>query len=394
MQEVNSQELSSTPAAEDSSVAHRLEDVFEQCYAEAEQLVKSEDYTQIEEKIGAATLDKAKRMSCIRHASRGVALTLCAFKIISPSQDIRRHKADHEGGFSARSYDTKVTVPFLQNKNLSYNVETHWLSQTFSFAGPYVRGVEVRTQPRAGGILLVDLVNDVEEAANPVDFARAVVNVLMAGLIEERNKGKILLEKPKELPINVVIEILDQHFHHRYSKNAPRLPQLAIYAIYSCIVPSMSRYEGLTLQPIERLKTANRKSGSVGDIDVNREKQPTEAVEVKFDVPITESVVREAIQKIRHESVSRYLILSTADLNPEEAKKIKIICDEFRRSNGCEIIVNGVLETIKYYLRLIPTTNDFVFAYTSIVQEDPDLTYEHKQAWNDVCQRILGQPQG
>ena len=70
-----------------------------------------------------------------RNAFRGAAVTLLGYKIVDPSQDIRAHKDEQEDGFSARTFDNKVTVPFLIEKSLPRNVETHWLTQTLSFAG-------------------------------------------------------------------------------------------------------------------------------------------------------------------------------------------------------------------------------------------------------------------
>lgn len=49
------------------------------------------------------------------------------------------------------------------------------------------------------------------------------------------------------------------------------------------------------------------------------------------------------------------------------------------------LIVNGVYGTIKYYLRLLSTTNEFINAYTDLLSKDEDLNYEHKVAWNAIC---------
>lgn len=374
----------------DESKTEKLKAVFDAAYANAEMIFKSGDTTPLKTNLNDDLFQSAWELGGIVHAARGVALTLCAYKIVAEDQDIRIHKADHEGGFSARSFDTAVTVPFLQSLSLPYNSQTHWLSQTFSFTCPYHRNTNLKTKPQKAGPLMVKVVNEVEESQQPRAVAEAVATVILYRLIEERDKGKVSLEKPKELQIDLVVELLHRHFNKTYSKNAPRLPQIAIYAIYSCIVNSMERYQGLELQPLERMKTANRKTGSVGDIDVNRGKQPEEAVEVKLGIEITEAEVNEAIEKIRHASVSRYLILSTAGISKDHETKIKQIQYDFRRANGCEIIVNGVIDTIKYYLRLIRSTTDFIYAYTTIVETDPDVSYEHRQAWNDVCKEVLG----
>lgn len=312
-------------------------------------------------------------------------MTLAAYKAIEPRQDIRFHKSEYQGGFSARSIDNAGTIPFLQENSLYYNVETHWLSQTFSFAGPYMPDLVLKTQPKSAGPLMLKVVNAIQSAADPVAYSKAVLQIIFFALIDERNRGKVPLEKPQNLSIDQTIALLDAHFMHGYEKNTPRLPQVAIYAIYQCIMPTMDRYKELTLMPLERMKAANRKSGSVGDVDVNKGEQPFEAVEIKFQIDISREHVAEAIQKIKTASVQRYLILSTGGVAEGEAEEITKLADGFRRSNGCEIIVNGVLDTIKYYLRLIDSPSSFINRYTAIVESDADLGYEHRLAWNEVC---------
>ena len=367
-----------------SDIQRHVRDLLEMSYAEADNARKS-GYVREFDILGHDLASTILKLGTTRHAARGVAVTLLAYKVIRPEQDIRRHKAELTGGFSARAIDSKVTVPFLQSYSLPYNVETHWLSQTFSFAGPYVREEVLKTTPKAAGPLLIDVVNSIEEAKDPPLAAKAALVLLMGEMIEERNKGRVALEKPKDLPIDEVLELLARHFRGSYEKNSPRLPQLAIYAIYDVLTKTVDRYKDMQLQPLERMKAANRKSGSVGDVDINGAKGPLEAVEVKFDVQISKEIVAEAIQKIRTESVERYFILSTAGIKAGDEDDIRKMQRDFRRSNGCEIIVNGVLDSIGYYLRLIRSTADFVVAYTELVEEDPDLGYEHRIAWNMVC---------
>src|ERR1019366_718827 len=98
--------------------------------------------------------------------------TLAAYKVCDPAQDVSAHKADHNGGFSARTYDTDVTVPFLIEKSLPRNVETHWLSQTFSFAAEFRKGLKLKTVPKEAGPLLVDVISAVE-ADGTAKFAEA-----------------------------------------------------------------------------------------------------------------------------------------------------------------------------------------------------------------------------
>jgi DNA (cytosine-5)-methyltransferase 1 len=363
----------------------RFTAVLQECYEEAEKLLVSEDLSAQKALLGDACFEETVKLSGVKHAARGIAITLAAYKAIEPTQDVRLHKSDHDGGFSARSIDNTGTIPFLQANSLYYNVETHWLSQTFSFAGPYMADLVLKTQPKVAGPLMLSVVNSIQNSANPVDHAKAVLQIIFVSLIDARNKGKVPLEKPQNLSIDQTIALLNSHFLFGYEKNNPRLPQVAIYAIYECIMPTMARYKNLTLGPLERMKAANRKSGSVGDVDVNKGAEPFEAVEIKFKIDVSREHVAEAIQKIKSVSVQRYLILSTTGVANGEAEEIGKLTNTFRQTNGCEIIVNGVLDTIKYYLRLIDSPASFINRYTSLVEVDPDLGYEHRLAWNAVC---------
>lgn len=362
-----------------------FKEALENAYNVGEAIVKTGDVSLQKGILGNESFADVDALGKIRHAARGIALTLAAYKIIEPQQDIRCHKAEHSGGFSARTIDNFGTVQFLMSHSLYYNVETHWLSQTFSFAGPYFADLFLKTQPKAAGPLMIRVVNAIESAADPVAFSKSVVEVLLAHLIDQRNRGRVALEKPQNLSIDQTILLLKSHFFYGYEKNAPRLPQVAMYAIYQCLMPTMARYKDLTLTPLERMKAANRKSGSVGDIDVNKDDQPFEAVEIKFQIAINREHVAEAIQKIKTASVQRYLILSTSGIADGEMDEIEQLQTNFRRSNGCEIIVNGILDSIKYYLRLIDSPATFINRYTSLIEADPDLSYEHRLAWNDIC---------
>lgn len=359
-------------------------------YENAEQNVRNENYAGLPDVIGEGA-DVVLRLSKTKHATRGVALTLCLCQKLHPELDVRYHKTNldtNAEGYSARGVDNAATVPFLTEKGLYHNVESHWMTRTMAVDTPYLPDTVLKTVPKNAGPDLIVVANLIHNAQRNFEKVNAIAKILLMGLIYERNMGQIPLTRPKNLSIDQVVSLLHKHFETHYSKNAPRLPQIAIYAIYQCIVGSMKRYEDFTLMPLERMKAANRKSGSVGDIDLNKDKRPIEAVEIKYEIPIDKAIVIEATQKVQTEAVERYLILSTAAPKAEDLEDIQRIKESFLKSNGCEIIVNGVYDTIKYYLRLLESTNDFINNYADLLSDDPDLNYEHKVAWNAVCEQL------
>lgn len=366
------------------SEQEKLRDILEKCYEEAESEVRKENIEMLVSKVGEEDANVIIRLANTKHACRGAALTLAIYKTLHPEQDIRCHKVEYENGFSARGVDHYVTVPFLAQKGLPYNVDTHWLSQTLSYASPYMPDLVLKTVPKNAGPDFITVVNLIQNATS-TDRVKNIITLILEKMIEERNKGNIPLTKPKNLSIDQVMDLLHRHFSHGYQKNAPRLPQVAVYAIYQCLMKDVDRYSDFELRPLERMKTANRKSGTVGDIDLWLEGRPIEAVEIKFEIHVNSSHVSEAIQKVQTESVERYFILSTAEPDVNDREEADRMIADFLKANGCEIIVNGVYETIKYYLRLLKSTNDFVNAYTELLGRDEDINYEHKVAWNVIC---------
>lgn len=55
--------------------------------------------------------------------------------------------------------------------------------------------------------------------------------------------------------------------------------------------------------------------------------------------------------------------------------------------HGCQIIINGLIPTIKYYLRLITNLNDFIVNYSKAVETDSELQKAHKEKWAELLKK-------
>ena len=356
------------------------------CFQEANDIVQEARANDLPTRLGAL-YDSVKELGAMSHAAAGVVLTLAVYKVCDPLQDITAHKSEHPGGFSARTYDSDCTVPFLIENGLPRNVESHWLTQTFSFAGEFRPPLVLRTQPRRAGPLVIEVVS-LLQASGSKDLARAIAISIFVEKIEIRNKGRVTLTRPKNLSIQATVELIRHHLGLPYKKNGPRLPQLVFQAVYLCLMHTNTRYSDCTLEPLARMKAADRKASTVGDVVVSCKGAPFEAVELKSGQSISKSHVAEAIEKVRSLSVLRYYLLSTHGIAPNDEPDIEKKRDEFLKQNGCEIIVNGVFESLSYYLRLLPDTFEFVAAYADLVENDADTDYEHRISWNECCKSI------
>ena len=95
-------------------------------------------------------------------------------------------------------------------------------------------------------------------------------------------------------------------------------------------------------------------------------------------------MVMDAYKKIKDTNIQRYYILSTVHCDEEEKIKIDNIIEQIRIEHGCQIIVNGVFDTLKYYLRLINSTDNFINNYVKNLSQDTEINFEHKIAWNRI----------
>jgi DNA (cytosine-5)-methyltransferase 1 len=94
-------------------------------------------------------------------------------------------------------------------------------------------------------------------------------------------------------------------------------------------------------------------------------------------------------KKVYKFNPERYYILSYYGIKEEDRVEIQRIVEDVKTKHGCQIIVNGLLPTIKYYLRLISSLEDFITEYSNLVEQDVELQKVHKEFWNEIVSNCL-----
>lgn len=352
-------------------------------YDRAMKIVGSDDFIKSSlQKNITERLDFILSKSESSKAVMTVILTSIVYKILNPAQDIRNHQASIAGGYSGRTFDTNHITPFLKSVKFPSMAESGWLTRSLEQKVPYDEYYSGAIRPTELKEAFIEIIDFIENGSEQVEC----LNYLFQGLILQRNKQEIDLAKPVDLPIATIIELLRKHFYTKYSADgASRLPVLALYAAYSCLIKEAKRFDGKTLCDIESHTSADTRSGRIGDIDIVDENgKAFEAVEVKHDIPITAQLVRDAFEKFKTTQVKRYYLLSTADINSAEAKNIDKEIERIKNIHGCNVIANGLIPSLKYYLRLLEETSDFIEAYVNLLEVDTALKFEHKKMWNDI----------
>mgnify|MGYP006988860009 CR=1 FL=1 len=314
-------------------------------------------------------------------------ITGLTIKAAYPNIDVRYHQTqiqsqtDKPAGFNFRGVSEHFIYPWMEAHEF-HGAKSGWQTRTFERPKPYLLNYDENIGTIKDAFLTIyDLVEKYP------DKAIYALSLLMLRRIELRERSKVNLAIPNIQDVIPITRFFEMHFFYLYkdSKGASRLPVLALYAIYSELIKELNRYQGKHLKALEPHSAADARTGSIGDIEVlNADNTPFEAVEVKHQLQITKAIVDSSKQKIRGSRVDRYYILTTSPLH-DPAKEIMEEVDNVKKLLGTQMIVNGVIPTIKYYLRLLTNPSSVLPVYVKLLTEDTAIGFEHRDIWNKIA---------
>ncbi|MFM2268695.1 MAG: hypothetical protein RL757_2136 [Bacteroidota bacterium] len=324
-----------------------------------------------------------------------VIVTSLLKKIISPEQDIRRHMAKMDNGYSARVLDTRTTTPFFKKYFPRYaNKETAFLTKATRAELIWSLEEGQMFPLRSKNLVqpFLELMDSIERQI--LDAEDGLIYVFTKLLVLTKESTLILDDMlatarfENVLTIERVIELLETHFQ---SKLAARLPVIAIFSIYQHLMPRFDRYRNKILRPLN-VQTAADTHG-FGDIEIwNEDQTPFEIIEIKHQIPIDRNLIIDVIKKSQNTGIQRYYVLTTfknSFLNTEEAQFIAPLLLKKKQESGIEIIANGIVSSLKYYLRFIEDYHAFVKTYSEMLIQDFRNSTEVKSFHIEDWQRIL-----
>lgn len=363
---------------------------LENTYQEAMNLKDIKDVGLNEDQI-----NKVVTIVNFEESNKGVYTALVSsltYKCLNPSQDVRYHKIELENGYSGRSFDTKYTTPFMKEKRfLGAMKESGWLTRSIEQAHPFTKDFPGKINKTELKETFLDIFDDIEEKnADPKKYLLAI---FYQSIQEKKRKTVTIInpvEKESNIPIVGIIDLLYKHFYYKYtSRGASILPVIAFYSIYECMIKHFDRFKDKTLDPLGSHNSCDRSSKETGDIVVrNADGSIYEVLEIKFDIKPNKLMLQDAYDKFKDQSsVQRYYILSTKHVtDSDEQEKINKLIEEIYQTHGCQIIINGVFDSLKYYLRLLTNTDEFLEYYTKNLQDNTELDFEHKISWNRIIE--------
>jgi DNA (cytosine-5)-methyltransferase 1 len=326
-----------------------------------------------------------------RKAVYTVLVTLLVHKILYPSQDIRYHQAEMTGGFSGRSIDTKYITPTLTELGLPSMAESGWLTRSFEQPYPYTLDYNGNISPKSLKTAFLNIIDFVQiHPDKSEDVLRLLMKLIKSA--KENNLVEIIkLTNPEKLDIKSVVNALEEHFNYDYKTDGgSKLPVIAFYAIYKILVREISRYNSCTLRKLGSHTASDRTSNTAGDIEIfDKDNHLVEAIEIKHGQEISLQIVYRAKEKILKHNPGRYYIFASKYIKQSEADKINKLIKEIASEHGCQVILNGIIPTMKYYLRLIMSITDFLGDYSQLIESDNEIQKIHKQKWNEILDRLM-----
>ncbi len=373
-----------------------IEDVLEDVYKEAQIIFKENRLDNID-----ATLKKdidflIDKIGSNKSIVSALATSLLK-KIIDPKQDIRLHRTDFENGYSARTLDTKITSPFFKKYFPKYaNKESSFLTlatrERIKWTIDDGNNLKIRNKNLKKCFL--DVFDQVEaHNKNPRNY----LCYLFVKLIELTNKEDLIFQIAEKtnieigtLNINTILTMLKDHFSIKLSS---RLPVIAIYSIYEILIPLLKRYDKKILLPLQ-VHTSSDKHG-FGDIEIYDEKYlPFEIVEIKHNIPIDKYMIFDIVKKINGTNINRYYLLTTYTRgfkNQEIEQLVNKFIAYVNIKRNIDIIANGIITTLKYYLRFIDNYNLFLNIYTKNLINDARRSTEiksfHIEKWIEIINK-------
>ena len=328
----------------------------------------------------------------------GVTLTSLVYKVYEPRQDIRKHQEGMKGGYSGRTFDTKYVTPFLKSKFPHFAMaESAWLTRSLEQPRPYNLNFpgKIRNQ-----ILKLAFLNTLDRVQTDCTLAPKLLVALMGLIFEAAGKENALIVNVQvtgRVTIVKIIDAISQHIRYNYGRGVvgtARLPVLAIYSVYNLLMPDVKRYSGKILLPLASHTSPDFRSKSLGDIDVNNaDNSCFESVEIKHNKPITADMVGVAYRKIKNTQIDRYYILTTSEPNFDDYESVMQEIEKYKKVHSCQIIVNGVIPSLKYYMRLMSNPQDIIAEYTKWLefeyQRASGIKREHLRVWQEIRQNVL-----
>jgi len=303
----------------------------------------------------------------------GLTCLQLAIKSIKIDQSIRLHKggSNRRNGFSwregisMRSLDSMFNTPFLREFGL-LNINKDGIMMTRSLAENYPYSQLYKAEIRGPVKNWIDIV----EALENKSLLPYPGLCYLLSLLKNRSdsfKSKVvtvvnLAKEMQEFKFETIKTILISFFNNaEYSARA-------FEVVIHCFMQALSEQKLIDgeLVPLSQMRSANKKHGNIGDIEVKRGNMIIESWDAKYGKPYLRDELEELNDKLYNHpnvEIAGFIVNSQVDLRQDIKNRVQEIGDLHK----CEILLLTIDEWIEKKTSKMPSNVLDTLGYNWII---------------------------
>lgn len=349
----------------------------------------------------------------VGRAVLGLSFLQLTIKAIEPRQSIRLHKGGQSNkdfswadGLSMRSIDKNYITPVLRSHNLlKLNADGFMMTRTLAENYPYSRFYKAKI--KGSRDTWVELVEALEHPDSPM-HARAGLQLLISRLLNNAENFNQLADQvvtvvnqmTSQLPLHQVTRLIKQHWV--VSTCAARIMEISMHAFMQALQElHVFDYD---LEPLSQMRSANKKHGNIGDIELFENKLIVESWDAKFGKDYLYDELNELDDKLDYHpnvQLAGFVTSGQPDMREEIILKIK----DLSELHAVDVQIFSFDEWVDYQLTRFGLDDDtteinklsekWLFAYTeTLALRRPELApidepcHQWLSSWADILKDV------
>lgn len=306
-----------------------------------------------------ALLDKLvdSMTSEVGRALIGLTVLQLTIKAIEPTQDIRLHKGGSRGGhfgwlngISMRTLDKQYITPTLRGKGLlKLNADGFMMTRSLAENYPYSQVYKAAIRgSRKEWLLIVDALQS--EQLPPLAALKHLICKLLNHAAEFKSLSATThqtldsyLNRSEQLCLDDALRLIKSHMNT--SSYAARLMEVAIHALLQAI-QDLTGLGEIELVKLSQMRSANKKHGNIGDIELSLNGEIIEAWDAKYGKSYLRDELEELYDKLNNQDSVEKAGFITSD-KPDLRKEISTRLKEIHELTGVTIEIVSLDEWTK-----------------------------------------------
>lgn len=239
----------------------------------------------------------------------GLSVMQLCVKSIEPNQNIRLHKGSSNRasfswveGISMRTLDKKYVTPTLRRYDL-LRLNADGFMMTRSLAENYPYTFLYKAKLRGARKQWLALVEEIERKNTS---ATETLKYLLSRLINAASIFEELANNLLKTAKNYVDNYSDKesitsilHQHSENSDYAARLLEISMHSLMQ-VASESGAFGGVEVKPLSQMRSANKKHGNIGDIELLEDGQIIESWDAKYGKGYLREEIEEAVEKLQY----------------------------------------------------------------------------------------------